>query len=73
MKVIAKGVLVYRKREYPFEWPFEDDYPVDAAEYFFKEGNFSCDCNRSIVMGLNRDLPCGKKVELKSFEVITKI
>ena len=32
-------------RAFPFEFDFGYGYPVDAAEYMFEDGNYSCDCN----------------------------
>jgi hypothetical protein len=44
------------------------------AEYMFTEGNYSCDCNRSLFIGrhASADLPemeCGEEIELICLEV----
>lgn len=29
---------------------FEDDYPLETVEFLFSEGNYACDCNRSLFL-----------------------
>lgn len=29
------------------DYDYEDNYPTDAIEFMWEEGNFACDCNRS--------------------------
>jgi hypothetical protein len=43
-KVFA--TLEYKGKEYEVTDTFTYGYPVDAAIYYWAEGNFSCDCNR---------------------------
>jgi len=38
-------------------------------EFFWCEGNFSCDCNRSYLVGED-DLPCGDAIRIKRIEPI---
>jgi hypothetical protein len=73
-RTIAKIVFVYQGKEYPYEYDFGFAYPAESAEYMFSEGNYACDCNRSLFLSrINDDFPeleCGDEIEMKSFEVV---
>jgi hypothetical protein len=50
-------------------------YPAHAAEFQWRENNYSCDCNRSLwikhTLGWDfPELPCGNTIELVGFEVV---
>ena len=73
-KTIAKMILVYNGKQYPYSHDFGYGYPVDAAYYTFEEGNYSCDCNRSIFLretyGENiKELDCGETIKALNFIV----
>ena len=77
MDTIAKMVLVYDTIPYPYEYNFGEGYSEEAAHYMFEEGNYSCDCNRSMFLiskygGFINELDCGHTIELKDFEIIYK-
>ena len=39
----------YKEKEFILRFNFElNDYPEDDAIWMFTEGNYSCDCNRSL-------------------------
>ena len=51
------------------ERQFEDDWTaINATEFVWTEGNFSCDCNRSIVAGVE-EMRCGQTVKLLGLRV----
>lgn len=72
-RTIAKMVFVYQGKEYPYKCDFGFAYPAESAEYMFTEGNYACDCNRSLFLSrINENFPeleCGHEIEMKSFEV----
>ena len=42
-----------------------DGYEDDGhAIYHWTEGNYGCDCNKAIFLGLERDVPCGEDLLL---------
>jgi len=54
----------------PSEW---HDDPRGQALYMWEEGNYSCDCNRSIFIGRYCDqtfpkFPCGEEINLVNIE-----
>lgn len=68
-RTVAKMVFVYKGKEYPYQMDFGYGYPVAGAEYMFKEGNYACDCNRSMFIGLP-EMRCGNKIKMKDFVVV---
>lgn len=73
-KTIARMIMVLPDgREYPYEMDFGYAYGPDSARYMFEEGNYSCDCNKSLF--ISRENPeigerdCGDEIELKNFTV----
>lgn len=73
-RTIARMTLVYNNKAYQYEEDFGFAYPVSAAHSMFEEGNYSCDCNRSLF--LNRkygaeipELGCGDTIEMRDFVV----
>lgn len=72
LKTIARMVMVLSDgTKAPYEEDFGYAYPVESARYMFMEGNYSCDCNRSLMLGIE-ELPCGPgdTIKLEDFEVI---
>lgn len=73
MKTIAKMVFVHQGKEYPCQYDFGFAYPPHSAEYMFFDGNYSCDCNRSLFIeraGFDfLEMGCGEEIEMKDFEV----
>lgn len=64
--------LKYKGKTYNFT---DDGYEdIEHAEYMWEEGNYSCDCNKSLFIQRNCDesfnygeeMPCGDKIELVS-------
>ena len=49
MNTLFIGTFRYGIREFILRFNFEiKDYPDDAAIWMFTEGNYACDCNRSL-------------------------
>lgn len=63
-------------QEKEFFQDFDDDYPDDVIDYMWKDGNYSCDCNRYDIFfpddGVN--FPCSieddERFKLVSLETI---
>lgn len=77
MDTIAKMVLVYDTIPYPYEYNFGYGYSEEAAHYMFEDGNYSCDCNRSMFLkskygNIIKELDCGHTIQLEDFRVIYK-
>jgi hypothetical protein len=70
----AKVVFKYRGQEYSFDWKFGYGYPASSARFMIEEGNYSCDCNRSIYIRQYADpsfeeMECGHEIKLLSLKV----
>ncbi len=71
-----EGVYEYEGKEY--KWTSEmkiDDHYNDcqaysdrAQEFYYTQGNMSCDCNLSRELGLP-EMPCGDEIILKSYKL----
>lgn len=81
-RTIAKMILVYNGKEYPFEYDFGYAYEAKNARFMFHDGNYSCDCNRKLFLHREYEAElgkcdfdedaCGNEIEMKNFEVIFK-
>lgn len=67
--------LNHKGKQYSFEDNFDDNIAgKDGVKYLYEEGNYSCDCNRSLLIKQNCDpdfpeLPCGDtEIELVKLE-----
>lgn len=76
MNTIFVGTFRYGTKEFILRFNFEiKDYPGDAAIWMFTEGNYSCDCNRSLFIRRQfgndaiPELPCGDTIELLDYHV----
>ncbi len=74
-RTMAKIVFESRGKRYGIDYDFGYGYPADAAEYMFTDGNYGCDCNRSIF--IHEKYPefpetnqCGDDIEMTYFEVV---
>jgi hypothetical protein len=76
INTIAEIVLKYKEKEYKFNFDFGSYIPSENAEYLFEDGNYACDCNRSMFIKkyCNKDfleLQCGgDEIDLISFTII---
>lgn len=65
---MIKIKLKYKNKEYIIEddYPY-DHYYYDGLPYIWEEGNYSCDCNKSLFI-INQcdenfpELPCGDEI-----------
>lgn len=66
-----------------FEQQFGYGYPRHSAEFMWREGNYSCDCNKRLFLARqcgidphydedDADNPCGDTIELIELVVFTK-
>lgn len=74
-RTVAKMVMQLPDgREVSFEYDFGYGYEVDAAEYMFMDGNYSCDCNKSAFLHRLHpeilEMDCGDEITLKDFTVV---
>ncbi len=69
----ASMVFVFNGKEYPHQHTWGYGYPVSAAHFMFEEGNYSCDCNKSLMIGRDGvdfpEMDCGDEIKLKDFKV----
>jgi hypothetical protein len=69
------GVFKYKDKEYTLHYDFGKDYNKESAEWMFLEGNYSCDCNRSLFIRREYgedaipELDCGEEIKLLSYQV----
>lgn len=71
MNTIFVGTFKYKDKEFILRFNFEiENYPAESAVWMFTEGNYACDCNRSLFIreqfGKNAipELSCGNTIEL---------
>lgn len=68
-------ILEYQGKQYKYVYDFGEGYPYESAEFMYTEGNYSCDCNRSIFIQehCDNDFPemeCGEEIKLVSLKQI---
>lgn len=72
-RTIARMKLVYNGKEYPYEYDFGFCYPVESAHYMWEDGNYSCDCNKSLFLSRKYEevpeLDCGNTIKTLYFVV----
>lgn len=69
-RTVADLTFSYENKIYKFYYDFGLEYPEESAHWMFKEGNYSCDCNRSIFINRYCDdnfeeLDCGHVIKLE--------
>lgn len=74
-RTIFVGVFQYKDKEYTLHYDFGKSYPATSAVWMFLEGNYSCDCNRSLFIAREYgedtipDLGCGEEIKLKEYHI----
>jgi len=74
-RTIAVCTFEYKEKEYIVDYDFGYEYEEEMAYWMFYEGNYSCDCNRSLFIerqygdDVIDELDCGDEIELKDFRV----
>lgn len=72
-KTIFVGTLKYQGKEFVIHYDFGYEFEEDRAIFMFEEGNYSCDCNRSLFIQREYgettipQLPCGSEIELLEY------
>jgi hypothetical protein len=66
--------LKYKEMIYNIECDFGYEYGEESAKFMFYEGNYSCDCNKSLFIQRQCDenfpfLDCGDEIEIVKFEI----
>lgn len=73
-RTIARGSLTYGSTIFNFEYDFGYGYDPEVARYAFTDGDYSCDCNRSLLIQKAepdfRELPCGGEIGMFDFEIV---
>ena len=72
-RTIFVADLKYKDMVYTIHCDFGYEYPEEEAIFMFEDGNYSCDCNRSLFIqdeyGENAidELDCGEKIEMLNY------
>ena len=71
---VAVMDLVYKGIRYSLEYNFGKEYEKESAEFMFFDGNYSCDCNKSLFIQRYCDekfpeLGCGDEIEIENFRI----
>lgn len=75
-RTVFVGTFAYKDNTFVIHYDFGYEYPEESAEYMFTQGNYSCDCNRSIFIRNQHgpesvpDLGCGYEIELVDFTFV---
>lgn len=74
-KTIFVETFRYKEKEYVLHYDFGYEFPEKSAIYLFTEGNYSCDCNRSLFIQREygedaiQELDCGEEIELVEYHI----
>ena len=69
-KTIFVGTLKYKDKVFVIHHNFGYEYPEESAIFMFEDGNYSCDCNKSLFIqreygeDVIPELDCGDDIEL---------
>jgi hypothetical protein len=73
MKIVTAELSIAGK-DYLICQEYEDSYPDHTIEHMWTEGNYGCDCNKSLFIQQQIDssfpqLPCGETVVLRNLAI----
>ena len=74
-RTIFVADLKYKDMVYTIHCDFGYEYPEEEAIFMFEDGNYSCDCNRSLFIqdeyGENaiKELDCGEEIEMLNYHL----
>jgi hypothetical protein len=73
-RTVAFVTLKYGDNIYKFEYDFGYEYEKECAKFMFEEGNYSCDCNKSLFINRHcddkfKELDCGDEIELIELDI----
>lgn len=75
-RTVFIGVFSYAGEDFIVHYDLGYEYPEEDAVYYFTYGNFSCDCNRSMLIRAQHgndaipNLMCGWDIELKDYQMV---
>lgn len=74
-RTVFVGDFKYKDRVFTIHYDFGYEYPEERAIFMFEDGNYSCDCNRSLIIQEEYgedaidELDCGEKIELIDYHI----
>lgn len=74
-RTIFVADLKYKDKVYTIHYDFGHEYPEEQAIFMFEDGNYSCDCNRSLIIqdeyGENaiEELDCGEEIKMVNYHL----
>ncbi len=73
-RTVAKMKMLYNGKTYDYEEDFGYAYGAESAKFMFEDGNYGCDCNRSLFLNrkYGKECPtkeCGYEIEITEFSV----
>ena len=74
-RTIFIGTFKYEDKEFVLHYDLGYEYEEESAIFYFTEGNFSCDCNRSLAIRWEYgddaipELRCGEDIELTDYHI----
>ena len=74
-RTIFVGTFKYEDKEFVLHYDLGYEYEDESAIFYFTEGNFSCDCNRSLAIRWEYgddaipELGCGEDIELVDYHI----
>ena len=74
LRTVVNVTLSFDESKYSFSYDCGYEYPEEAALFIFQDGNYSCDCNKSLFIREFCDkefpkFPCGKKIKLEEINI----
>lgn len=74
-RTIFVGTFNYKDKEFTIHYDLGYEFPEDSAEYYFTDGNFGCDCNRSLAIRWEHgedaipELNCGHEIKMTDYHI----
>lgn len=74
-RTIFVGTMQYKDKEFIIHYDFGYEFSLENAEFMFLEGNYSCDCNRSLFIRREYgedaipELKCGEEIKLVKWHI----
>lgn len=77
MKIIATMDFIYDGKTYHITDEFSSDHTEEGVEFIFTDGNYACDCNRSVFIRTQcdptfPDMDCGDEIKMENFRIVRK-
>lgn len=74
-RTIFVATFKYDTQYYVIHYDFGYEYEKESAEFMFLDGNYSCDCNRSLIIQREYgddsipELKCGERIKMLSYHI----